>query len=175
MKSSRSLVFLVLVAMMITTVSSNLLAQEKPRIGVLRFTSSVENVYWFGSQVADELQDMLANNIAGNSLNAGSATADIDTVDAKITEMHFIEENAAELKRTFSHMDGFTGLAAVTITGYDGKTGNTSVSALYFDIKRGALQFITSDFIVKSGTRNELQTVALGIANKLSRMIFPGK
>ena len=38
-------------------------AQEKPRIGVLRFTNSVAGMYWWRASVATELQDMLISEL----------------------------------------------------------------------------------------------------------------
>jgi curli biogenesis system outer membrane secretion channel CsgG len=38
-------------------------AQEKPRIGVLRFTNQVAGLYWWHANVANELQDMLSSEL----------------------------------------------------------------------------------------------------------------
>ena len=38
-------------------------AKEKPRLGVLRFTNKVGQVWWWSSKVATELQDMLASEL----------------------------------------------------------------------------------------------------------------
>lgn len=38
-------------------------AQEKPRIGVLRFTNNVAGMYWWRATVATELQDMLISEL----------------------------------------------------------------------------------------------------------------
>jgi curli biogenesis system outer membrane secretion channel CsgG len=38
-------------------------AQEKPRIGVLRFTNSVAGMYWWRASVATDLQDMLISEL----------------------------------------------------------------------------------------------------------------
>jgi len=43
--------------------SGSLYAQEKPRLGVLRFTNNVAGLYWWHSNVADELSDMLASEL----------------------------------------------------------------------------------------------------------------
>ncbi|MCD4750625.1 MAG: CsgG/HfaB family protein [Thermoanaerobaculales bacterium] len=40
-------------------------AQEKPRIGVLRFTCSAAGLEWFRSSVASDLQDMLISHLSG--------------------------------------------------------------------------------------------------------------
>ncbi len=41
----------------------NVFGEEKPRIGVLRFTNQVAGMYWWHSSVADELQDMLSSEL----------------------------------------------------------------------------------------------------------------
>jgi len=38
-------------------------AQEKPRIGVLRFTNNVTSMWWWQSKTASELQDMLISEL----------------------------------------------------------------------------------------------------------------
>lgn len=38
-------------------------AQEKPRLGVLRFTNQVAGMYWWRASVASELQEMLASEL----------------------------------------------------------------------------------------------------------------
>jgi curli biogenesis system outer membrane secretion channel CsgG len=38
-------------------------AQEKPRIGVLRFTNQVAGLYWWRATVASELQDLLSSEL----------------------------------------------------------------------------------------------------------------
>jgi len=52
-------VFIVLVICL----GSNIYSQEKPRIGVLRFTNHVGSLSWWNGSVADELQDMLASEL----------------------------------------------------------------------------------------------------------------
>jgi curli biogenesis system outer membrane secretion channel CsgG len=41
----------------------SMMAQEKPRLGVLRFTNQVAGLYWWHSNVASELQDLLASEL----------------------------------------------------------------------------------------------------------------
>jgi len=43
--------------------SGSLYAQEKPRLGVLRFTNNVAGIGWWSHRVADELADMLSSEL----------------------------------------------------------------------------------------------------------------
>lgn len=57
----KSILIFVLVAFVFSL--GSLHAQEKPRIGVLRFTNQVAGLYWWHSNVARELQDMLSSEL----------------------------------------------------------------------------------------------------------------
>jgi curli biogenesis system outer membrane secretion channel CsgG len=57
----RSILLFVLVVFVLSL--GNIYAQEKPRIGVLRFTNQVAGLYWWRSTVASELQDLLASEL----------------------------------------------------------------------------------------------------------------
>jgi curli biogenesis system outer membrane secretion channel CsgG len=55
----KSILISVLILLVIS-LGSSVYSQEKPRIGVLRFTNNVGSLSWWHGSVADELQDMLA-------------------------------------------------------------------------------------------------------------------
>lgn len=57
----RSVLLFVLVIFVLSL--GNIYAQEKPRIGVLRFTNQVAGLYWWRSSVASELQDLLSSEL----------------------------------------------------------------------------------------------------------------
>lgn len=57
----RSILLFVLVVFVLSL--GSIYAQEKPRIGVLRFTNQVAGLYWWRSTVATELQDLLASEL----------------------------------------------------------------------------------------------------------------
>jgi curli biogenesis system outer membrane secretion channel CsgG len=57
----RSILLFVLVVFVLSL--GSIYAQEKPRIGVLRFTNQVAGLYWWRSTVASELQDLLASEL----------------------------------------------------------------------------------------------------------------
>lgn len=57
----KSILIFVLVAFVFSL--GSMYAQEKPRIGVLRFTNRVAGLYWWRATVANELQDMLSSEL----------------------------------------------------------------------------------------------------------------
>jgi curli biogenesis system outer membrane secretion channel CsgG len=59
-------IVLMMVLMFFVVGLSNGLAQEKPRIGVLRFTNNTSTAFWWNANVGRELQDMLAAEMASS-------------------------------------------------------------------------------------------------------------
>lgn len=59
----KHILIFVLLTLVLSLGSGSLFAQEKPRIGVLRFTNNVAGLYWWHSSVADELSDLLASEL----------------------------------------------------------------------------------------------------------------
>ena len=57
----RSILLFVLVVFVLSL--GSIYAQEKPRLGVLRFTNQVAGLYWWRASVASELQDMLSSEL----------------------------------------------------------------------------------------------------------------
>lgn len=57
------ILFFVLVMFVLSLGSGNVYAQEKPRLGVLRFTNQVAGMYWWHASVASELQDLLISEL----------------------------------------------------------------------------------------------------------------
>ncbi len=57
----RSILLFVLLIFVLSL--GNIYAQEKPRLGVLRFTNQVAGLYWWHANVASELQDLLASEL----------------------------------------------------------------------------------------------------------------
>ncbi len=57
------ILFFVLAVFVLTLGNSSIYAQEKPRIGVLRFTNNVAGCYWWHSSVADDLADLLSSEL----------------------------------------------------------------------------------------------------------------
>lgn len=57
------ILFFVLAVIVFTLGNSSAFAEEKPRIGVLRFTNNVAGLYWWHSSVADDLADLLASEM----------------------------------------------------------------------------------------------------------------
>lgn len=61
----RSILLVVLVIFVLSL--GNIYAQEKPRLGVLRFTNQVAGLYWWHANVASELQDLLASELVSTN------------------------------------------------------------------------------------------------------------
>lgn len=60
----KKIILMVVIAVFIIGIAGDFaVAQEKPRIGVLRFTNQVGNVGWWNATVAEELQDMLSSEL----------------------------------------------------------------------------------------------------------------
>lgn len=60
----RKIILIGVIAMFVLTMFSQALnAQEKPRLGVLRFTNNVAGLYWWHSSVASDLGDLLASEL----------------------------------------------------------------------------------------------------------------
>jgi curli biogenesis system outer membrane secretion channel CsgG len=57
----RCILFFILAVFVLTI--GNSYAEEKPRIGVLRFTNNVAGLYWWHSSVADDLADLLTSEL----------------------------------------------------------------------------------------------------------------
>jgi len=72
----------ILIFVMIAFVLSlgSLYAQEKPRIGVLRFTNQVAGMYWWHASVASELQDMLSSELVSTGAFQVLERKEIDAV-----------------------------------------------------------------------------------------------
>jgi len=54
------ILFFILAVFVLTLGNSSAFAEEKPRIGVLRFTNNVAGLYWWHSSVADDLAELVS-------------------------------------------------------------------------------------------------------------------
>ncbi|HLP46465.1 MAG TPA: CsgG/HfaB family protein [Candidatus Kapabacteria bacterium] len=59
----RYILFFILAVFVLALGNSSAYAEEKPRVGVLRFTNNVAGLYWWHSSVADDLADLLASEL----------------------------------------------------------------------------------------------------------------
>lgn len=71
---------LTLVLILFVAGVSDGLAQEKPRIGVLRFTNNTSTAFWWNANVGHELQDMLAAEMASTNSFQVLERREIDAV-----------------------------------------------------------------------------------------------
>jgi len=85
----KSIMILVVLVLAIGVI--NAYAQEKPRIGVLRFTNHVGSLGWWHGSVADDLQDLLAAEL----VSAGS----FQVLERKEINAVFSEQDLSESGR----------------------------------------------------------------------------
>jgi curli biogenesis system outer membrane secretion channel CsgG len=74
----RSILFFVLVMFLFSL--GSVYAQEKPRLGVLRFTNQVAGLTWWRASVATELQDLLASELVSTRAFQVLERKEIDAV-----------------------------------------------------------------------------------------------
>jgi len=96
----------------------NGIAQEKPRIGVLRFTNQVAGMYWWHSSVATELQDMLISELASTR---AFAVLERNEINAVISEQDLSASGRVD-KKTMVKMGKIKGakyLIAGTVSAFE--------------------------------------------------------
>jgi curli biogenesis system outer membrane secretion channel CsgG len=76
----KDILLFVILTFVLSLGSGSLYAQEKPSLGVLRFTNNVAGIEWWNSSVADELADMLASELIGTRAFQVLERKEIDTV-----------------------------------------------------------------------------------------------
>jgi curli biogenesis system outer membrane secretion channel CsgG len=59
----KKIILIFVLSVFVLSLGNGLFSQEKPRIGVLRFTNQVAGLYWWRSSVATELQDLLISEL----------------------------------------------------------------------------------------------------------------
>jgi curli biogenesis system outer membrane secretion channel CsgG len=82
----RYILLFVLVVFVLSLGSGTVFAQEKPRLGVLRFTNNVTGLYWWNPKVASELSDMLASELVSTR---AFQVLDRKEIDAVLSEQDF--------------------------------------------------------------------------------------
>ncbi len=82
----KNILILVLLIFVLGLGSGYVYAQEKPRIGVLRFTNQVAGLYWWHANVASELQDLLASELVSTR---AFQVLERKEIDAVISEQDF--------------------------------------------------------------------------------------
>lgn len=93
-------------------------ADEKPRIGVLRFTNHVAGIGWWNSRVADELQDLLAAEL----VSAGAfQVLERNEINAVFSEQDLSESGRVDkaTKVKMKKLKGAQYLIAGTVSAYE--------------------------------------------------------
>ena len=114
----RNILLFVILTFVLSLGSGSLYAQEKPSLGVLRFTNNVAGIEWWNSRVADELADMLTSELIGTRAFQVLERKEIDTV---ISEQDLSASGRVD-KSTLVKMKGIKGaryLIAGTIAAFE--------------------------------------------------------
>ena len=153
-------------------------AQEKPRIGVLRFSSMVDDVSWWRSSVASEIQEMLTSQMQESPLAKGpnakvfeAIKSDRSDIFDKQEDIHFVSQNENSLADAFSRVEGFSALIGVTLTAYDKVSGNITATIMYYDLGQRLFGFQSALSQVKSPTQEALLRLTAAIGERLTDLI----
>ena len=114
---------LFIVVSLVLVFASSVFAEEKPRLGVLRFTNHT-NASWWSRSVGRELQDMLASELASTKAFHVLERREIDAV---LGEQDLGESGRID-KRTRAKMGKIKGaqyLVAGTVSSYEEDTSGT--------------------------------------------------
>lgn len=118
----KKFIFLMTMCFMLTLVS-NIFADEKPRVGVLRFTNHTSAGWWSWS-VGRELQDMLAAELASTKAFQVLERKEIDAVlgEQDLGESGRID---SKTKAKIGKIKGAQYLVAATVSAYEEETSGS--------------------------------------------------
>ncbi len=113
----KSLLLVLLISLVVTT-SITYGADERPRIGVLRFTNHVAGMWWWHSSVADELQDMLASELVSTD---AFTILERNEINAVLGEQDLSESGrvSKETKVKMKKLKGAQYLIAGTVSAFE--------------------------------------------------------
>jgi len=107
-------------------------AQEKPRVGVLRFTNHT-SAGWWSSSVGDELSDMLASELVSTKAFQVLERKEIDAVLGE-QDLSASDRVSEATKVKMRKLKGAQFLVAATVSSYEestkGKSGGISVGGI---------------------------------------------
>ena len=114
---------LLILAMVLTMTALGLAQDEKPRLGVLRFTNQT-SAGWWSAAVGEELSDMLASELRSTKAFQILERKEIDPV---LYEQDFsqTERVSQATKVRMGNMKGAKYLVAGTVTSYEEQTAQT--------------------------------------------------
>jgi curli biogenesis system outer membrane secretion channel CsgG len=114
---------LLILTMVLTMTFLGLAQEEKPRLGVLRFTNQT-SAGWWSAAVGEELSDMLASEMRSTKAFQILERKEIDPV---LYEQDFsqTERVSQATKVRMGNMKGAQYLVAGTVTSYEEQTGQT--------------------------------------------------
>jgi curli biogenesis system outer membrane secretion channel CsgG len=114
---------MLLVAGLIFTLASESIAEEKPRLGVLRFTNDT-NAGWWSGNVGRELQDMLSSELVSTK---AFQVLERKEIDAVLGEQDLGESGriSKATKAKIGKIKGAQYLVAGTVSAYEEETSGT--------------------------------------------------
>jgi curli biogenesis system outer membrane secretion channel CsgG len=152
----KKVVFLMVLSIIVLSAAYGF-AQDRPRIGVLRFTNHTSAGWWSGS-VGQELQDMLASELASTK---SFQVLERREIDAVIGEQDLGASGRID-KRTRAKIGAIKGakyLVAATVSAYEENTSGSGGGIGAFGVRIGGAQskaYIAIDLKVINTTTSEI-------------------
>lgn len=117
------------------SLSSSAFAEEKPRIGVLRFTNSANASWWHGG-TGSELQDMLIAELAATESFSILERKELDSVisELKLGESGLVDQRT---KRELGKLKGAKYLIAGTVSSFEQNTSGSDAGVSFMGFNVG--------------------------------------
>lgn len=120
--------------LVLATLSSTAFAQEKPRIGVMRFSNNSHASWWHGG-TGSELQDMLIAELAATEAFSILERKELDSVisELKLGESGLVDQRT---KRELGKLKGAKYLIAGTVSSFEMNTSGSDagISVMGFSV-----------------------------------------
>jgi len=119
----------------LATLSSTAFAQEKPRIGVIRFTNNTHASWWHGG-TGSELQDMLIAELAATESFSILERKELDKVigELKLGESGLIDQRT---KSELGKLKGAKYLIAGTVSSFEENTSGSDAGISFMGVSVG--------------------------------------
>jgi len=126
----KRIMFLVIFVFTFVLIASSL-AEEKPRIGIIRFTNSTHAGWWHGTATGENLQDMLIAELASTKKFAVLERKELNAVisEQKLGESGLVRKETAP---GIGKITGARYLVAATVSAFEENTSgkNAGISVL---------------------------------------------
>lgn len=119
----------------LATLSSTVFAEEKPRIGVIRFTNNTHASWWHGG-TGSELQDMLIAELASTESFSILERKELDKVigELKLGESGLVDERT---KSALGKLKGAKYLIAGTVSSFEENTSGSDAGISFMGVSVG--------------------------------------